>query len=277
MESGSLPGIPGRSHRKDTLIAADEQHPFQKPAALIVKEVFIPFVFSELGYDHDDAAIGMLFRKLEDELNDGNYDAAVGRRQETELWRLPARGAEGLLNVAFPVLAKQFGVLVGLDVQGDHFRRKPGGKFNSLAGDVAPAVDGNDGNGRLAETCSVDGNLASGENLQGVVVAADSGEKNNRQGNEEQRDPGAFNEFRNQHDDDGDAGDERADAIDERALPPMRTAIFPPVHDQSGLRKRGRGAWKEGSGSGAGPDRLQRCRKSSRDRKFPPAARPGEK
>src|SRR2546425_13357825 len=82
MESGSLPGIPGRSHRKDTLIAADEQHPFQKPATLIVKEVFIPPVFHELGYDHDDAAVGMLFRKLEDELNDGNDDEAVGGRQD---------------------------------------------------------------------------------------------------------------------------------------------------------------------------------------------------
>src|SRR2546422_1294076 len=60
MELGSLPSVPGRAHRKDAFIAADEQHPFQKPATLIVKEVFIPFVFHELGYDHDDAAIGML-------------------------------------------------------------------------------------------------------------------------------------------------------------------------------------------------------------------------
>src|SRR5207245_3100357 len=108
-----------------------------------------------------------------------------------------------------------------------------------------------DGNGRLAETCSVDGNLAGGEDLQGMVVAADSGEENNRQGNEEQRDPGAFSEFRNQHDDDGDAGDERADPIDERALPPMRTAIFPPVHDHAGLRKR------EGQKSADGIERYE--------------------
>ena len=78
MELGSFPDIPGRSHRKNTLIAAGEKHPFQKPATLIVKEVFVPFVFHELGYDHDDAAIGMLFRKIEDELNGGNDDEAVG-------------------------------------------------------------------------------------------------------------------------------------------------------------------------------------------------------
>lgn len=78
MELGSFPDVPGRSHRKDTLIAADEKHPFQKPATLIVKEVFIPFVFHELGYDHDDAAIGMFFRKVENELNDGNDNKAVG-------------------------------------------------------------------------------------------------------------------------------------------------------------------------------------------------------
>jgi len=42
MELGSFPDVPGRSHRKNTLIAAGEKHPFQKPATLIVKEVFVP-------------------------------------------------------------------------------------------------------------------------------------------------------------------------------------------------------------------------------------------
>src|SRR5258708_29497520 len=95
-------------------------------------------------------------------------------------WLLACR-AEGLLNVVFPVVLEQFGMLVGLDVQGDHFRGKPGSKFNSLARDVAPAVDGNDRNGMLAETCCVDGNLAGGEQFHGVVVAADQGEENNCQ------------------------------------------------------------------------------------------------
>src|SRR5580704_15157677 len=102
-----------------------------------------------------------------------------------ELGRLLARRAEGLLNVVFPVVLKQFGVLVGLDVQGDHFRGKPGSKFDSLAGDVAPAVDGNDRNGVLTETNCVDWNLASGEYFHRVVVAAHKGEKNNRQWDKE--------------------------------------------------------------------------------------------
>jgi hypothetical protein len=68
----------------------------------------------------------------------------------------------------------------GLDVQGDHFRRKPGSEFNSLAGDVAPTIDGNEGNGMLAETRCVDGNLAGSEHFHRVVVAPDNGEENNR-------------------------------------------------------------------------------------------------
>src|SRR2546426_3033218 len=32
----SLTDVPGRTHRKDTFIAAGEQHPFEKPPALIV-------------------------------------------------------------------------------------------------------------------------------------------------------------------------------------------------------------------------------------------------
>ena len=79
MESGSFPDVPGGSDRKDTLISADEKHPFQKASTLIMKEVLIPFVFHELGYDHDDAAIGIFFRKIENELNDGNANEAAVR------------------------------------------------------------------------------------------------------------------------------------------------------------------------------------------------------
>src|SRR6202163_2035726 len=125
-----------------------------------------------------------------------------------DLGWLLACGAEGLLNVVFPVVLKQLGMLVGLDVQGDHVRGNPGSKFNSLAGDVAPAVDGNNRNRMLAETCRIDGNLAGGEQFHGVVVAADKGEENNCQRNEKQRNPSAFYEFRNQHDARGDAGDQ---------------------------------------------------------------------
>ena len=70
--------IPRRAHRKDTFISARQQHPFQKPATLIMEEVFIPFVFHKLGDHHDNAAIGMLFRQVQNELNDGNDDEAVG-------------------------------------------------------------------------------------------------------------------------------------------------------------------------------------------------------
>ena len=73
-------------------------------------------------------------------------------------------------------------------MQGDDLRRKPGSKFDSLAGDVAPAVDGNDRNGVLTETNCVDGNLASGEYEQG--------------------NPSALYKFRNQNDDSRDASDD---------------------------------------------------------------------
>src|ERR1700691_2649867 len=129
-------------------------------------------------------------------------------------------------------------MLAWFNVQGDHFRGKPGRKFNSLAGNVAPAVDGNHCDGMLAETCRVDGNPAAGEYFHVVVVAADDGEEKDRQGNKKQGDPCAFQEFRNQHDARGRAGDEGAKSIHECALQPVRTAILPPMHDHAGLRKR---------------------------------------
>src|ERR1700724_778738 len=108
-----------------------------------------------------------------------------------ELRRLPACRAEGLFNVVFPFVLKQFRVL-GLDVQGDYFRGKPGSKFNSLAGDGAPAVDRDDRDWMLVEARRVHGILAAGEHLHGVVVTANKREEDNGQGNEKERDPGPF-------------------------------------------------------------------------------------
>ena len=103
-------------------IPTDEQNPFQKPTTLIVKEVFIPSIFHELRNHDDDGAIRMLFRKIENELNDGNDDEAVWGGQDTEPWRFPSGCEKRFFNVPRPVRLKQFGVLAGLDVQGDHFR-----------------------------------------------------------------------------------------------------------------------------------------------------------
>ena len=179
-ELGSFTDVPGRTHRKDAFIATGEKHPFQKMGTLVVEEVFVPFVLYELRYHHDNVASGIFFREIENELNNGNDDEAVGRRQSMELRRLLAGRTEGLLNVAFPFLSQDFVVLGERNVQGDDFRGEPGCKFNSLAGDSAPAVDDDNGNGRLAETCNVNRVLASREHPDRVVVAADKHEDNNR-------------------------------------------------------------------------------------------------
>src|SRR5579863_9472962 len=78
IDSGALADIPGRTHGEDTFIAAGEYHPLQKPAPLIVQEVFIPFIFHEFRYDDHNAAIRMFLRQIENELNDRNDDKAIG-------------------------------------------------------------------------------------------------------------------------------------------------------------------------------------------------------
>src|ERR1017187_395224 len=47
-ESGLVPDIPRCAHREDAFIAAGVQHPFQKAAALIVEEIFVPSVLHKL-------------------------------------------------------------------------------------------------------------------------------------------------------------------------------------------------------------------------------------
>src|ERR1019366_9406780 len=194
--SWPLPDVPGRTHGEDAFIATGEKHPFQQMGTLIVEQVFVPFVLDELRYDHDDIASRMFFRKIENELHDGNNDEAVRRRQNMELGRLLAGRAERLLNVAFPFLLQHLVVLGGRNVQRDDFRGEPGSKFNSLTGDIAPAVDDNDRDGRLAETRHVNRILAGREQPDHVVVAADKNEDDNRQRNDQQSNPCALQELR---------------------------------------------------------------------------------
>src|SRR6202050_502052 len=109
-----------------------------------------------------------------------------------ELRCLLACVAERLLNVVFPIVLQQLGMLAGIHVQGNYFRRKPGGKLDALAGDIAPAVDHNHRDGRLVEPCRVDGKLAAGEDFYRVIVPADKGKESEGQWTKEEGSPCAF-------------------------------------------------------------------------------------
>src|ERR1022692_3609752 len=160
-QSLSSPDIPRRTHREDPLIPAREKHPFQHAPSLIVKKIFVPFVFHQFRYDPDNAAIGMFLRKVENKLDEGNDHEAVRRRQDVQPGWLLASRLEGLLDILFPVVLKQFRMLVRFHVHGDHFWRKPGSKLDSLAGNTAPAVDGNHRDGMLAQASHIHRILAT--------------------------------------------------------------------------------------------------------------------
>ena len=70
-----------------------------------------------------------------------------------------------------------------------------------------------------------------------MIVKADVAEKENQEGDEDGSEVGAFFELRDQNNDNGDAGNECAEAVDEDASDPVRTALFEPVPDHAGLRK----------------------------------------
>ena len=88
-----------------------------------------------------------------------------------ELRWLLARVAEGFDDVTLPVFMKQHGLFRGIDMEGDHFRREPGGEFDTLAHDVAPAVDGDDDDRILVQVFKLHRDTATGEQADGVIVA----------------------------------------------------------------------------------------------------------
>ena len=68
-----------------------------------------------------------------------------------------------------------------------------------------------------------------------MIVAANGGKNEDQHGDEENGDPRALDKFCDEDDEDGDAGDEAAESIDESTLDPMRAALFAPVFDHPEL------------------------------------------
>src|SRR6267154_51372 len=118
-----------RADGENTLVAADQERPFQEACTLIVQEILVPAIFDQFGNDDHNLTIGVLFRELENVLHQGNDDEAVGRRQRGERRRHDPGGLKRLLDVAFPFLVQKPGMLAGLNVNGDDFWRQPGVKF----------------------------------------------------------------------------------------------------------------------------------------------------
>ncbi len=56
---GLVGDIVGRADGENALVAADEERPFEEPCALVMKEIFVPAIFDQLGNDDDDAPVGM--------------------------------------------------------------------------------------------------------------------------------------------------------------------------------------------------------------------------
>src|SRR4029077_4290098 len=128
-------------------------------------------------------------------------------------------------------------MFLGLDVDGDDFGGNPGGEFEGLLGDAVPAIDGNDDEGLCLVICGYDRDHAASRYGDLVIVKADVAEKKNQKGDEDGGEVGAFFKLCDQNNDNGDAGDECAEAVDEDAADPVRTALFEPVPDHAGLRK----------------------------------------
>src|SRR5258706_6706623 len=78
---GVFDEVVGCAYGEDALVAADLQGPLQEAAALIVEKILVPAALYEFGDDDHDAAMGMLFRQIQNVLKNGQDDESVGRRQ----------------------------------------------------------------------------------------------------------------------------------------------------------------------------------------------------
>jgi len=128
-------------------------------------------------------------------------------------------------------------MFLGLDVDGDDFGGNSGGEFEGLFGDAVPTIDGNDDEGRCFVICGHDRGQAASGYGDLVIVKAYVAEKENQKRNEDRGEVGALFELRDQNNDNGDAGDECTEAVDEDAADPVRSTLFEPVPDHAGLRK----------------------------------------
>lgn len=147
MIGGMVAEIIRRVECVDALVAFDEEEPFEEAAALVVEEILVPLAFGEFGDDDNDAAIGLLSGELKDELNDWNDYEAIGRGKADEFWRRVAGSFERFDDKTIPLFVEDFGVFVGLNVNGDDVGGETRGEFQAVARDLAVVIDGDDSDG----------------------------------------------------------------------------------------------------------------------------------
>ncbi len=66
-----------RADGENALVAADQERPFKEACTLIVQEIFVPAIFDQFGNDDNNMTSGVLFRELQNVLNQGNNNEAV--------------------------------------------------------------------------------------------------------------------------------------------------------------------------------------------------------
>jgi len=85
-------------------------------------------------------------------------------------------------------------MFVGLHVDADDFLADFGGKFEPLFGNAAPAIDGDNGDGRLGVP-GLHRHDARRAHANGVIVPPHEAKEHDQQRNKKERDPGALREF----------------------------------------------------------------------------------
>ena len=233
--SDSSRKVVGSGEGIDPAIAVGEQNPLEQTAAMVMHEIFKPMAFDKRRDQHDNTSIGIFRRNFENVLHQGNNNETIRGRDDREVRNIFSRIPEWRGDIALPVLVEQFGMFAKLDMDCKNVGRNARSKFQGALGDAAPAVHGDNRDGRLAVIGGRNGFGAGRRNRDGVIVMTYFAENQDEQRYENDCDPCPIDEFGNEYDQDGNSRDNAAKSVHERTFKPVVTAVLDPVHDHSKL------------------------------------------
>ena len=152
--------------------------------------------------------------QLEDVVHQRRDDEAIVRWNGDKFRFGQAFAPDGDQDVFFPDGLQCLFLVVGVDVDDLDLLGKKETETHRLFGDAVPTGHGNDDDG-LLEVDEIEGRSVLHLALDAGVVAFDGQHDADEERHEKSRDPGASDELRYEHNDEGNAGCDGASAVDE--------------------------------------------------------------
>ena len=184
-----------------------------------MQDVLVPAPLNHLRNKNRDAASGKFSLQLADQFEDRLMHRAILRVQHDEARREQTRCDRGSFDIVAPLLAQPALLLIPVgpaqlrEMHGHDVLRDAERKPERIVAELVPALERDEHDGGL-DPAQIERRGVAHVRIKLLVIASNSFQQQDHAGDDHDRDPGAFDEFCNNDDDQRNCRHGRAERVD---------------------------------------------------------------